>query len=165
MLEKVWNLVVTIKGFGDESADASKQYVFAVAAVFGTEDEWAEAMREWLRRTRGLPFHATDCESQYANHPDPQKHKDALKLYRDLTQILCDSYLVGFAVALDLQAYKRIIGPGAETDWAYYKALADVIGLAHLRRRISTHIPTLSTMCGWSLRSIPALKATAPQAP
>ena len=135
MLEKAWNLVVTIKGFGDESADATKQQVFAVAAVFGTDDEWALAIREWLRRTRGLPFHATDCESQYANDSDPQKHKDALRLYYDLTQILARSHLVGFSVALNLDAYRRIIGTNVVADWAYYKALADVIGFAAMTAR------------------------------
>jgi hypothetical protein len=87
--------------YGDESADETKTRVFAVAGVLGTEDEWQLAMREWLRRTRGLPFHAKECESNYGK--DKQQHDNDLALYKDLTEILAASYLVGFAVALDLQ--------------------------------------------------------------
>ena len=61
--------MVTVKMFGDESADATKSRVFAIAGVVGTEDEWQLAMREWLRCTRGLPFHATDRESRDVKHP------------------------------------------------------------------------------------------------
>jgi hypothetical protein len=74
--------------FGDESADETKSRVFAVACVVGSEDEWALAVREWLRRTRGKQFHANKCESEFAHDPDRQKHKDNLKLYEDLTKIL-----------------------------------------------------------------------------
>lgn len=116
----------TLKAFGDESADAKKARVFAVAAVFGTEDEWGLAIRQWLMRTRGLPFHATDCETY---HPDKAFHDARLDLYRDLTQILATSNLVGFAVALNLASYREIFKVGPP-DWAYFKALADVIGAA-----------------------------------
>ena len=118
-------MIVTLKGFGDESADAKKERVFAVAAIFGTEDEWGLAMREWLRRTRGLPFHATDCEAVFGEH-----RQASLDLYRDLTQILAKSYLVGFAVALDLVSYREVFAHGGPPDWAYFKSLADVIGAA-----------------------------------
>jgi hypothetical protein len=113
--------------YGDESADETRERVFAVAGVIGTEDEWALAMKEWLRRTRGLPFHATDLESRNVRNPDPQKHKDDKKLYADLTNILAGSYLVGFAVALDLAAHRAMFPQVDARDWAYYKCLADVI--------------------------------------
>src|ERR1700730_5734373 len=99
-----WTAMFTVKAFGDESADATRSRVFAVAAVLGTEDVWADTMRQWLRRTRGLPFHANKCESEYANHLDRQKHPDNLKLYADLTNILAESRLIGISVALDLAA-------------------------------------------------------------
>ena len=124
-----WELViVTLKMYGDESADETKSRVFAMAGVVGSEDEWSLANREWLRRTRGLPFHATDCESVFTNDPDPQKHKDNLQLYEDLTKILAGSYLIGFAVALDLQSYRDLFPDMPNNDWAYYKCLADMIG-------------------------------------
>lgn len=89
--------------YGDESADETKSRVFTIAGVIGTEDEWLLAGREWLRRTRGVPFHATDLESKDVRSEDRQKHKDNLKLYFDLTQILAESYLAGWAYSLDLQ--------------------------------------------------------------
>jgi hypothetical protein len=139
-LVREYQLVVvihTLKGFGDESADAKKERVFAVAAVFGTEDEWADAIRPWLRRTRGLPFHATDCE---AYHPDKDVHDANLKLYYDLTQILVKSHLVGFAVTLNLVTYKEIFKVGPP-DWAYFKALADVIGAAARTAKNFNNLP------------------------
>src|SRR2546425_12783756 len=53
---------VTLKVFGDESADETRSRVFAVAGVIGSEAEWQLAMRDWLRRTRGMSFHANECE-------------------------------------------------------------------------------------------------------
>jgi hypothetical protein len=113
--------------YGDESADETKSRAFAVAGVVGSDDEWAPAIRAWLRRTRGLPFHANHCESEFAHHPDTQKHKDNLKLYKDLTTILVESDLAGFAVALDLESHRAMF-PEVERDFAYFKALADLIG-------------------------------------
>ena len=69
--------MITLKLYGDESADETKSRGFSVAGVFGTEDEWAEAMREWLRRTRGLEFHGNKCESEYAK-TDRVKHEENL---------------------------------------------------------------------------------------
>ena len=117
--------MTTLKGFGDESADSKQERVFAVAAVFGTEDEWALAIRDWLRRTRGLPFHATDCEAVQG-----EERQASLDLYRDLTQILVKSHLVGFAVALDMASYREIFPDVFVPDWGYFKALSDVIGSA-----------------------------------
>jgi hypothetical protein len=121
--------VVTLKAYGDESADATKSHVFAVAAVFGTEDEWSLAMRKWLMRTRGLPFHATDCEAEFVHDSDRERHQVNLNLYRDLTQILAGSSLVGFGFALNLKDYQGVF-PGLPTEWAYFKAFADLVGAA-----------------------------------
>jgi hypothetical protein len=118
--------VITLKFFGDESADETKSRVFAVAIVAGTEDEWTRPEREWLRRNRGLEFHANKCESEYARHPDRQKHVDNLKRYRDLTTILAESHLVGLSVALDLKSQRECL-PGVHRDTGYYKCFSDVI--------------------------------------
>lgn len=40
-----YTLVVTVKMYGDESADETKSRVFAIAGVVGTEDEWLLAER------------------------------------------------------------------------------------------------------------------------
>src|SRR5688500_5276399 len=118
--------------YGDESADEAKERVVAVAGVVGHEDEWQDGIRKWLRITRGLPFHATDLESAHDKTAEPEKHAADLKLYRDLTVSLRENHLVGFAVALDLQAHREVFPPAEDgtdvpADWAYYKALTDVI--------------------------------------
>jgi hypothetical protein len=117
--------MVMLKFYGDESADDTNSRVFSVAGVIGTEDEWAEAMRLWLRRTRGLPFHANKCESQFAK-TDREKHEGNLKLYRDLTVILAESHLVGIAVSLDIKSRDECL-PGIPKDFGYYKCLTDVL--------------------------------------
>ena len=116
--------------YGDESADETKSRVFTIAGVVGTEAEWLLAGREWLRRTRGIPFHATDVESKDVRDDDRQKHKDNLKLYFDLTQVLAKSHLAGWAFSLDLQDYHAVFPEIPDRDWAYYKCLSDLIGAA-----------------------------------
>src|SRR5688572_2273593 len=118
--------------YGDESADETKSRVFAVAGVVGNEPEWALGIREWLRITRGLPFHATDVE---------RLGTTGQELYKKLTLSLAGSYLVGFAVALDLKSHAEIFGKDAPRDWAYFKALADVIGAAARTARQFNAVP------------------------
>jgi hypothetical protein len=124
--------------YGDESADEKQQRVFAVAGVLGTEDEWQLAIREWLRRTRGLPFHATECESRRGK--TDQQITDDRKLYEDLTKILAESYLVGIAVALDLQSQAELF-PDILPDAAYYKCLADVVAASATTARRFNELP------------------------
>jgi hypothetical protein len=123
--------------FGDESADETKQRVFAVSGVVGTEKEWGLAVSAWNERTNGKIFHAAHCETEYANDSDPRKHKDNLLLYKDLTQILAQSYLVGSTVALDLVSYREFfsdIKEGVE----YYKCFTDLIaGLTRMARSLN----------------------------
>lgn len=121
--------MVTLKLFGDESADATKSRVFAVAGVIGSESEWTLAETAWTARTGGKPFHANVCESEFVRDPDRQKHKDNLRLYEELTRILAGSHLVGFASALALISHREYV-PQVLADVAYYKCLTDVIGAA-----------------------------------
>lgn len=134
MVSRVWQvvLVTTLKVYGDESADETKSRVFAVAVVIGSEDEWALAVPQWLSKTKGKPFHANVCESEFANDLDPQKHKDNLRLYADLTQILANSNLAGMAVALDLRCHVELF-PDVPPDTAYQKCLADIIRVTGLK--------------------------------
>src|SRR4051812_40535383 len=44
--------------FGDESADETKQRVYALSGLLGTE--WKLAEEAWLARTGGKVFHATE---------------------------------------------------------------------------------------------------------
>jgi hypothetical protein len=118
--------VVTLKLYGDESADETKSRVFSVAGVIGSEAEWTLAERACAARTGGRVFHAKECESEYARDPDTQKHKDNLKLYEDLTKILADSYLLGFAVALDLGSLREVL-PDVPRDLPYFTCFTHVI--------------------------------------
>ena len=82
-------------------------------------------MPKWLRRTRGLEFHANRCESEYAR-TDRAKHRGNLGLYRDLTTILASSHLIGLSVALDLRSQRECL-PDIPWDIGYYKCFTDLI--------------------------------------
>jgi hypothetical protein len=63
-------VAIVLSVFGDESADETKQRVFAVAGVVGNEDQWAALEAAWIARTGGIPFHAKDCESDQGDYAD-----------------------------------------------------------------------------------------------
>ena len=110
--------------FGDESADETKQRVFAVAGIIGPEEAWEHLQASWNIRTKGIPFHANNCDSDqgdYARRP----HAENKALYRDLAQILAASELAGWAFVIDLAAQRKFF-PDAP-DIAYYKAFLEVL--------------------------------------
>jgi hypothetical protein len=93
--------------FGDESADESKQRVFAVAGVVGPTEMWEALEPKWLSRTGGIPFHANDCDSdqgEYAETP----HDENKALYRHLTTLLANSGLGGYGIVLDVSAQREV---------------------------------------------------------
>jgi hypothetical protein len=112
--------------FGDESADETKQRVFAVAALIGSEEAWSALVKTWHERTGGKEFHATECETEYADDPDLGKHKHNLLLYADLTQLIVSSELHGVGVALDL-ASQRESFPDMAEDFGYYHCFMHVV--------------------------------------
>jgi len=124
-----WSVVIvtTLKVYGDESADEKATRVFTVTGIVGTEHEWSIAMQSWLRRTRGLPFHAKECESEFARTPDDPRHQQNLDLNKDLSIILAESPLQGIAVSIDLKSFKELL-PDLLPDVAYYKCFQDVVG-------------------------------------
>jgi hypothetical protein len=110
--------------YGDDGADAHKERVRAVAVIAGTEEWWQNVEDRWVVRCGGIPFHATDCESNrgdYRNIP----HDENKATYRDLTGILVASMVGGIGIAIDLTAQKKII-PGA-LPLAYYRAFLECI--------------------------------------
>lgn len=111
-------VAVMLTVFGDESFDKTGQRVYAVAGLLGTQEEWDNLGATWLKRTKGVIFHATDCE---ANRGDFKgvPHKQNLNLYKDLVQILANSGILGFAVAIDVKGYREIV-PGAVLAEAPY---------------------------------------------
>ena len=110
--------------YGDESMDETKQRVCAIAGVFGTEEEWRSLEALWVERNRGVPFHATDCDSDR----DDYKNRDHLEnkaLYRDLTIMLAKSNLKGVGVAIDLVALRAAFS--VDLNMAYQRAFWQVI--------------------------------------
>lgn len=114
--------------YGDESHDEQRQRVFAVAGLLGDKSDWDTATGRWLDRTGGMPFHAVECESEYANHADKSLHQKNLRLYADLTKILARLNLMGFGSALDLAGWKQSMPAGEPAEeHAYYKCFSEVV--------------------------------------
>lgn len=114
--------------FGDESADESKARVFAVTGVFGSESDWFSLKEAWIDRTGGRIFHATDCDT---NQGECASNSDAdnKRLYKDLTQLLCCSKLMGRSHAVDLAGWRNAF-PGtldAGSDMPYYTCFRNVV--------------------------------------
>lgn len=131
-----------LRVFGDESADQTKQRVFAASGVVGSDDEWNVTTQAWVGRTCGKVFHAAECEAEHTNGTDRTKHQENLDFYKDLTQILANSPLSGIGVALDMRTHRDLFGEGL-SDLGYYKCLSDVLEhLTILAQRFNEQIPT-----------------------
>ncbi len=117
--------IVVIAVYGDESADETKERVFAVAGVVGDEQSWNLLQEKWEERCDGIPFHANDCES---NHGDFERFSDQENKarYKDLTILLADSGLGGYGITLDLVA-RRDVFPQALPVLDYYKCFMELI--------------------------------------
>ena len=111
--------------FGDESHDPKSERVFAAAALFGTEEEWAAFGERWTERLGGRVFHASDCETDHGEFAGTD-HAENLKLYADLTKILAESKLLGFGSAMDLAAHSEFFA-GTPADIPYYRCFRDVV--------------------------------------
>lgn len=105
----------TMLVYGDESADERHERVFAIAGLNGTEEEWQDTERVWLRVTSGEVFHAAECERE--------GKKD---LYKALTQVLANGSIAGIAIALDLRAFSSEM-PDTLRDFGYYQCFGKVI--------------------------------------
>ncbi|HEY6766756.1 MAG TPA: hypothetical protein VI386_18495 [Candidatus Sulfotelmatobacter sp.] len=95
-----------------------------MAVIAGTEEWWQNVEDQWIVRCDGIPFHATDCESNQGDYRNIPKEENKA-MYRDLTGILASSLLGGIGIAIDLTAQKQII-PGA-LPLAYYRALLECV--------------------------------------
>ena len=111
--------------FGDESHDETRARVFAVAGVLGSEADWMAVEKEWLARTNGKIFHATDCDTDKGDYSDTG-HQANKTLYKDLVGIVCRSRLLAHGAAIDLRAYQEFF-PGTPRDISYYRCFRDVI--------------------------------------
>ena len=132
-----------IRVYGDDGADEKKERVIAVAVLAGREEWWQEVEDDWIARCRGIPFHATDCESDQGDYGDIP-HEENKAMYRDLTSILVASKVGGIGIAIDLPAQKKIIPGGLPL--AYYRAFLECI------ERAANVSRELRRDCGSNLR-------------
>lgn len=95
--------------FGDESHDEKRERVYAVAGLFGSDDQWDSLAKKWTEATSGEIFHA--AEWQTAN-----RHKE----YRTLTEILAASGLIGWGAVLSLINFFDIFDNAADDFLPYY---------------------------------------------
>ena len=127
-----------IYAYGDDGADEKKKRVVAVSIMAGYEEWWRELEDQWTVRCGGIPFHATDCESDqksYKNIP----HQENKATYRDLTGILAASRIGGLGIAIDLVAEKEVF-PNAPPI-AYHKAFIECLD------RLTNVAENLSEVC------------------
>jgi hypothetical protein len=99
--------VVMYCGYGDESRDGKGTAVYAVAGIFGHENDWKAIRRPWKKRLGGRVFHAVDCENGRGSFTD-LRETERKELYRDLVQLFVDSKLLASAQAIDVAAYKTV---------------------------------------------------------
>jgi hypothetical protein len=113
-----------IYAYGDDGSDEKHERVTAVSIIAGYEDWWQELEDQWTVRCGGIPFHATDCESdQKAYEGIPHEQNKAM--YRDLTGILASSRLGGIGIGIDLVAQMKIF-PNA-LPLAYHRAFIECL--------------------------------------
>jgi hypothetical protein len=117
-------MCLVIHVYGDDGADANKERVIAVAVIAGREEWWQTVEDQWIVRCGGIPFHATDCESNHGVY-ESIPHEETKAMYRDLTGILASSLVGGIGIAIDLTAQKKLI-PGA-LPLAYYRAFLECV--------------------------------------
>lgn len=91
--------------FGDESSDETKSRVFAVAGVFGGDRDWKSVGDAWLDRMGGIIFHAAQCETDQGDF-QKNTHADNQALYKDLTQIICRSGLMGRSLTMNVAGWR-----------------------------------------------------------
>jgi hypothetical protein len=117
------NLV--IYAYGDDGSDEKAQRATAVSIVVGYEDWWQQLEDQWTVRCGGIPFHATDCESDQNDYKDIP-HKDNKATYRDLTGILATCGVGGIGVGIDLVAQREVF-PKAPLQFTYHRALMECL--------------------------------------
>jgi len=120
-----------LTAFGDESSDETHKRVFAIAALFGNQEQWDALEAKWRKRTGGVDFHATECDSDQGTYKT-FAHRDNKNLYKDLTILLAESKLLGYGVALDLISQEKYLGE-LLPESPYYKCFGEVvIHFAHI---------------------------------
>jgi hypothetical protein len=113
-----------IYAYSDDGSDEKGQRVIAVSIIVGYEDWWEQLESEWTVRCDGIPFHATDCESDLGDY-EKTPHEQNKALYRDLVGIPASSPLGGIGVAIDITARKEVFPSSIAPD--YYRAFQECL--------------------------------------
>lgn len=101
--------------FGDESSDGKCEIVFAVAGLFGDDEQWSRCISKWIDITRGEEFHAAEW--------DTPEHRQQ---YIGLVHVLAQSNLIGWGCAMDVRNYERLF-PRAVEQLPYYQCFSSVV--------------------------------------
>lgn len=126
-----------IYAYGDDGSDEKHERVTAVSIVAGDDEWWQELESQWNVRCNGIPFHATDCESNppKGDYKGKLDHNEAKSLYRDLTGILASSRLGGIGISFDMAAQERVFPDCGHLS--YYRAFVEcLLRVASLAERL-----------------------------
>ncbi|HXZ80946.1 MAG TPA: hypothetical protein VEG30_13535, partial [Terriglobales bacterium] len=116
--------LLVIYAYGDDGSDAKHERVIAVSIIAGYEEWWQELEDQWTVRCGGIPFHATDCESDCGDYQGIP-HDQNKAMYADLTGILASSSVGGIGIGIDLVAQTKIF-PNA-LPMAYHRAFIECL--------------------------------------
>jgi hypothetical protein len=111
---------------GDESHDEKEQRVFAVAALMAPEDVWIASEAWWESLMEGEVFHGARFETEFAHDKATDRHKQRLRRYAELAQLVSRCGVVGVGVAIDLAGYRAAF-PGTPRESAYLKCFSEVV--------------------------------------
>jgi len=127
--------------YGDESRDDTLQRVYAVAGVFGHQEDWDAIETPWKTRLNGRVLHAVDCEFGHREFSD-LKPGEGRRIIRDLTTLLAESKLFGYGTAINVAEYKKSF-PNDFEDAPYLWGFGDV--LLHVTELTSVALPREDT--------------------
>lgn len=102
--------------FGDESYDANRERVFAVAGLLGTELEWDDLADKWVAATKGEEFHAAEWMRD-------NRHTE----YATMVNLLAASNLVGRGATMSLKDYEIIFDNAADNFLPYYICFIEAV--------------------------------------
>lgn len=114
--------------FGDESSDEKCERVFAVAGLFGGDDNWRNLRDRWIEVTEDKEFHGVEWDDS------PR--------YTLLAHALADSRILGFGAAISVENLSGIF-PEAVEQFPYYFCFGRVI----------YHFAKITRLCLWADRT------------
>jgi len=136
--EKAFLLVGSGKALGvflraavDESADGEKKVAYGVGGLFGDQADWLRFERYWKpykdeMESRGVVFHATDCESQRGAFREWEK-ADCDRMMVGMANAIIDSKLYYVHTAVKLPDFYSLF-PDDRDRSLYYLCFTTIVG-------------------------------------